>query len=157
MTGPFLSVPLEVALGEVELTVGSGKLPPEAFIKLHLSGFTKLFDLIATKKLNNRDVMVLLVMVSKMELRSNRTRIRASKIAEMLNANVNSVYLSIKRLRDERLIARACDKRTGEIVYMVTPYIFSGGSPKQRGFKIINYNDAIQVDFPDYVPGEVED
>lgn len=157
MTDSFIPASLEVALGTAEMSPGKGRPPVEAFVKLHLSGAGKLVKLLGLKKIQSRDLAVLLVMVSMMELRSNRTRVKASKISELLNASQNNVYLSIKRLREQKIIVKSCDKRTGEIVYMVSPYIFSGGSPKQRGFKIVTYNESIQADYPDYVPDPVDD
>jgi hypothetical protein len=152
MTEGFIPVPLEVALGMLDDDLSETKSTNESsekFFKSYLLDLDKLFTLLATKKIQSRDVTVLLVMARWMSAASSRVRISAKKIAEILKANPNTVYLSIKRLRDARLIVKSYDKRIDDACYMISPFIFSAGTVKQRGFQIKTFMEAIAEAYPD--------
>lgn len=147
MTGPFLNVPLEVVLGQAEDDLSlSDSL--DRFAKFYLSGMSEVLKLIANKKILPRDVAVLIAMASEMQIRSGRTRMRASKIADLLNVSQNHVQASIKRLRQAQLIVKTTDNRTHEVVYLISPYLFAGGSEKQRGLQTRVFHEAIIAEDP---------
>lgn len=152
MTEGFVRVPLEEALGILDKDFEESKPVTESgekFLRVYLLDLDKVFSLITVKAIQNRDVMVLLVMARWMSAASSRTRISAKKIAEILKMNPNTVYLSLKRLRAVRLIAKSYDKRTDEVCYMVSPFIFSAGTIKQRGFQIKTFMEALREEYPD--------
>lgn len=126
----------------------SGTLPSgrnqQKFVKLHLDELDSLFLLLSFKNIRSIDVCVLLAYVSFTDQRTGRCRVVAGKIADKLGIKQSNVYLSVKRLREAQLLVRTTDKRTGEIIHIVNPYLFSGGSLQQRGFMIKTYAEAIQ-------------
>ena len=116
----------------------------QKFAKLHLDELDSLFLLLSFKNIRSIDVCVLLAYVSFTDQRTGRCRVVAEKIADKLGIKQSNVYLSAKRLREAQLLVRTTDKRTGEIIHIVNPYLFSGGSLQQRGFMIKTYAEAIQ-------------
>lgn len=115
----------------------------QKFVKLHLDELDHLFHLLSFKNIQPRDVCVLLAYVSFTDQRTGRCRVTAEKIAGKLGIPTSNVYPAVKRLRDAQLLVRGIDKRTGEKIHLVNPYLFSGGSLQQRGFMIKIYNEAI--------------
>lgn len=119
--------------------------PADRFFKLYIDELPFLLKLIAFKNIEHRDLAVLLAYVSLTEPRSGRCRATVAKIAEELNVTPSAIYASLKRLREAQLIVRAYDKRTGERIHLVNPYLVAGGSPNQRGFLIKSYMEALQA------------
>lgn len=157
MTGPFISVPLAVAMGQAETDPAAQPDPTDKFIKFFLPGALQLTDLLAKKRIQPRDLAVLIAMASEMQIRSGRTAMRSSRISELLNVSQNHIKASIKRLRQACLIVRVIDNRTHVEMYLMSPYLFSGGSEKQRGFQIKNYQEAIMRDDPRFSGEELDD
>lgn len=119
-------------------------LPVQPFIKIHSEGLGELLDLLRLKKLQPKDMAVLITMATVMEPNSNRTYIRARKIAELLNTNINTTHASIKRLREHFLIVKTTDKELGNTFNLVSPYIFTNCRPDKRPNRIAEYNQAIK-------------
>jgi DNA-binding transcriptional ArsR family regulator len=127
---------------------GSLQSPSDRFLKLHIDELHFLLKLIAFKNIEHRDLAVFLAYVSLTEPRSGRCRASALKVAEDLNVTPSTVHRSLKRLREANLIVRHLDKRTGERVLLINPYLLSAGSPQQRGLLIKNYSEAIEANNP---------
>ena len=144
MTGPAEIDPFDALLDDLEEEDSNQRQYNDRFVKLYLDEIPKLLLLLQFKNILSRDLVVLLAMVRLCEIRSGRCRAPAKKIAEDLQMNLNTVFLSIKRLREAQLIVKAYDKRTGEVMYLINPYLFSGCSGKQQGFQIKTYLEAIQ-------------
>lgn len=125
----------------------------DRFFKLHIDELHFLLKLIAFKNIEHRDLAVFLAYVSLTEPRSGRCRATALKVAEDLNVTPSTVHRSLKRLREANLIVRYLDKRTGERVLLINPYLLSAGSPQQRGLLIKSYSEAMQENEPQRTTG----
>lgn len=121
----------------------------QKFVKMHLDELDNLFLLLSFKNIRSIDVCVLLAYASFTDPRTGRCRAVAEKIANKLSIKQSNVYLSVKRLREAQLLVRITDKRTGEIIHLVNPYLFSGGSLQQRGLMIKTYAEAIHKEYED--------
>jgi hypothetical protein len=120
-------------------------------------GFTSLYDpglldiiaKIVGNKLQHRDLTVLIIHVIHSDWRTGRCRLTTQKVAEILGYQVKTLYPSIRRLKDQNLLVPIKDSRTGEKLYIISPFLLKVGSGKARGFLLKTYYDAINKNQPD--------
>lgn len=128
----------------METEPGSPGDRDDKFVKLFFNELDIVFAQLRFKNIQPRDCVVLLAHVSLTDHRTGRCRATAERISELLDVQPSNVYISVKRLREAQLMVRSVDKRTGEKIYLINPYLFSGGTPKQRGLQLKTYMEAIQ-------------
>lgn len=100
---------------------------------------------LADKRLQPRDLAVLLVLLSNVNWRSGRINITQRSLAQQINTPESNVWLSIKRLRAELLIARAVDKASGHSYFLINPRLASVGSPQRRGHLFQQFDEAVEI------------
>jgi DNA-binding MarR family transcriptional regulator len=100
---------------------------------------------LADKRLEPRDLAVLLILLGHMNWRSGRVNITQKALAQQINVSSSNVCMSIKRLRQEQLIARAVDKSSGNRYFLINPRLASVGSPQRRGHLFQQFDEALDV------------
>lgn len=90
-------------------------------------------DALKTKRLQPRDLAVLMAVLGNMNWRSGRAKITASGLATQMGILRSNCVTSIGRLRKELLISRVADPHTGENYYLVNPKVAAVGGPQRRG------------------------
>jgi hypothetical protein len=113
-----------------------------------------LILLIYARKLQNADFVVLFTFISLTDWRTGRCRARVSRVAELLGRKPSSVSLSVKRLKERRLMVPFTDKRTGEKLHFIHPNLLICGSGKQRGFLLRSFTEAIENNRPTPLPDD---
>jgi len=119
------------------------------FMLLYEAGLSTLVEKIATSKLQHKDLTVLVIHVIHSDWRTGRCRLTLQKVAEILGHQVKTLYPSIRRLKDQNLLVPIKDSRTGEKLYIISPFLLKVGSGKARGFLLKTYYDAINKNQPD--------
>lgn len=100
-----------------------------------------LFDLLQTKKIANRDVLVLLVCLYFTNWKTGKTRVTTKKISETLDTATSNVRASLRRLKDAKLIAEDTEK-DGTSFMIPHPKLFECCSGKLRGLLLKKYYAA---------------
>lgn len=109
--------------------------------ELHVAAMGALAD----KRLQPRDLAVLMALLANMNWRSGRVDMTQRALAEQLNIRETNVGSSIKRLREEQLIARAVDKASGRRYFLINPRLASVGSPQRRGHLFQQFEEAVEI------------
>lgn len=113
------------------------------FCKVNLDELNLLVKLTQARVIHHRDLTVFWTFVSMMDWRTGRCRLTCARLSEELGINVNTIYLSVKRLRDASLILPYTEKRGGTKIYLVNPYIVNCGQGKQRGLVLKTFMEAL--------------
>ena len=71
---------------------------------------------------------------------SKLSREKAERLGEIAKHND-----AIKRLRQEKLIARAVDKTSGHTYFLINPRLASVGSTQRRGHLFQQFDEAIAI------------
>jgi hypothetical protein len=100
---------------------------------------------LADKRLQPRDLAVLLVLLGNVNWRSGRINITQRALAQQIKTSESNVWLSVKRLRAELLIARAVDKASGHSYFLINPRLASVGSPQRRGHLFQQFDEAVEI------------
>lgn len=104
------------------------------FAMINFMQIRKLLELVVQRKLELRDLTMLLAIVSHMKRSSGLCFATSLKIAETVSANPTVVYSSVKRLQVEKVIIKTCYKKTGQYCFLVNPWVIYMGTPKHVGF-----------------------
>jgi hypothetical protein len=128
-------------------TLEDGK--ESGFMLLYEAGFSTLVEKIATNELQHKDLTILMIHVIHSDWRTGRCRLTLQRVAEILGHQVKTLYPSIRRLKDQNLLVPIKDSRTGEKLYIISPFLLKVGSGKARGFLLKTYYDAINKNQPD--------
>jgi len=127
------------------------------FLILCTSGAKDLIAAIKAKKLQAKDLMVLLVYSYHADWRTGRCRLTVEGLAELLDQRKPTLYPSVRRLRECNLLVPARDPRTKEKYYIINPYFLKAGSGKARGLLIKAFNEAISANKPEEAEIFLED
>ena len=127
------------------------------FMSLYGSGLSTLVLKIASNELQNKDLTVLLIHLIHSDWRTGRCRLTTQKVAEILGHQVKTLYPSVRRLKDLNLLVPIKDSRTGEKLYIISPFLLKAGSGRARGFLLKTYYDAINRNQPDTLETILED
>lgn len=100
---------------------------------------------LADKRLEPRDLAVLLILLGNMNWRSGRINVTQRALAQQINISSSNVCMSIKRLRKEKLIARAVDQTSGHTYFLINPRLASVGSTQRRGHLFQQFDEAIAI------------
>lgn len=121
----------------------------DKFISLYADKLLSVVSHIAAKRLINRDFIILMVYIIHSDWRTGRCRLTVKKIGEILGHKVQTVQPCIKRLVKQNLIVPVEDRKTGEKLYIISPFLLKVGSGQSRGFLLKTYYDAINKNQPD--------
>ena len=119
------------------------------FMLLYEAGLSTVVEKIATDELQHKDLTVLMIHVSHSDWRTGRCRLTTQRVAEILGHQVKTLYPSLKRLKNQNLLVPIKDSRTGERLYIISPFLLKVGSGRARGFLLKTYYDAINKNQPD--------
>jgi hypothetical protein len=140
----------DLRAGEIDLedsTLDDNK--ESGFMLLYESGFSTVVSKIAANELQHKDLTVLMIHVIHSDWRTGRCRLTTQRVAEILGHQVKTLYPSLKRLKNQNLLVPIKDSRTGERLYIISPFLLKVGSGKARGFLLKTYYDAINKNQPD--------
>ncbi len=99
---------------------------------------------VADKRLLYRDLAVLMALMANVNWRSGKAHVTQRCLADQLQMQPSHVSTSIKRLREEGLLARALDQPTGQWHFIVNPRLASVGSPQRRGHLFQQFDEALE-------------
>jgi hypothetical protein len=105
----------------------------EGFVMVHQRDLESAISLVATRKLELRDMAVFMGLMAHMNWRSGRVPITAKALAERLGIKLPVCVSSLTRLKKEMLVARVVDRNSGDNYYLLNPYVASVGGPQRRG------------------------
>jgi hypothetical protein len=105
--------------------------------------------------LHPKDLTVLFTYLRFLEWRTGRVRCSLDKLAEILERKKSTLYSSIKRLKENKVIVPTIDKMTGERVLIINPRLVRASGGRSRGYAIKNYNDA--VEYNEFDRQEIDD
>lgn len=105
----------------------------EGFVMVHQRDLESAISLVATRKLELRDMAVFMALMAHMNWRSGRVPITAKALAERLGIKLPVCVSSLTRLKKEMMVARVVDRNSGDNYYLLNPYVASVGGPQRRG------------------------
>ena len=89
---------------------------------------------VKNRRLQPRDVAVVLGMLAHCNWKSGRVTVNAVRLAEELGMVDKHVISSISRLRKEMVVTKLLDERIGLPYYLLNPMMFSVGTLQQKGY-----------------------
>lgn len=117
----------------------------DGYFTIYKKGVEFILFLIAAGELQNRDFSILMVFIIHSDWRTGRCKLTVEKLSEVIGCKKATLYPSIRRLKKTLLIVPARDERSGQKLYILSPYVFRGGSGKVRGYMLKVYDKAIQA------------
>lgn len=116
----------------------------ERFVMLHQNADAEtVFAAVARKDLQPMDFAVLWALMHHMD-RLGRVRITTSGLAELLGFSVSACSRSLTRLRRQTLLAKVYDRKTGDIYYLINPFVASIGGSQRRGHLWAQFKAALE-------------
>lgn len=112
-------------------------------------GMMRVAQLVASKDLQNRDAVVLMIYLASANWRTGRCRLHIDKVGEVLGLKIATLWPSVKRLQKVNLLVPIKDPKTCERLHIVSPFLLKAGSGKARGFLLKTYYDAINKNQPE--------
>lgn len=156
MSKPLL--PLGFTLDSTSLPVKAPVFETEPFIEdaeqespylvLFIHGLSRVIWMVTAGVLTAKDFVVLMVYIQFADWRTGRCRCSMEKLEQILERKKVTIYPSIKRLKEQKLIVPIKDGRTGEKLYLVSPELLKAGSGSRRGFLLKTYYEAIRSNEP---------
>lgn len=114
-----------------------------SFAFFHFHEAAKLIQLVQEKKLANRDITILLAIMSKINVRTGRAKFMVKNLAAEFNTSASSISASISRLKKEFVVASFVEY-SGDKYYMVNPYLLSVGSKQRWGLAVRTFFSAFE-------------
>lgn len=118
------------------------------FISFYRMELNRVVWMVTAGVLQPKDVIVFLTYLRFMQWRTGRVRCSIDKLAEILERSKSTLYSSIRRLKENKLLVPTIDETTGEKVLIVNPGLVKASGGKRRGYTIKNYNEAVQYNKP---------
>jgi predicted transcriptional regulator len=116
----------------------------ERFAMLHLSrDLESVLAAVARRDLEPRDLAVLVCLISFMD-RMGKVRSTSAAVAAQLGVSPSLVGKSITRLRQQSVIAKVYDNKSGETYFLVNPYVISIGGPQRRNHLWMQFKAALE-------------
>ena len=106
----------------------------EEFTMLIHGEVRKLWPLVRERRLKPLDLCVVQYLASHMDIRTGRIEVRTKDIGEELGLSARLLTPSLKRLRDEHLLAKGL-KGTG-YYWMLNPHVWHVGGSRTQGKRI---------------------
>ena len=111
---------------------------------VHQRDLESAISLVATRKLELRDMAVFMGLMAHMNWRSGRVPITAKALAERLGIKLPVCVSSLTRLKKEMLVARVVDRNSGDNYYLLNPYVASVGGPQRRGLLWAQFKASLE-------------
>lgn len=99
----------------------------------------------AMRRLQPRDSAVMNALIAHVNWRSGRIAVTGTHLAELLRMKQQDVSASIKRLRQEKLLARVVDPVSRNTFFLINPRLLWVGSTQRRGHLFQQFDEAIHV------------
>lgn len=116
----------------------------ERFVMLHLTrDLDAVLAAVSRRDLEPRDLAVLVGLIANMD-RMGKVRSTSAAIAACLGVSPSLAGKSITRLRQQSIIAKVYDRKTGETYFLVNPYVASIGGPQRRGHLWAQFKAALE-------------
>ena len=116
----------------------------EDFLMLHRADLSQLKPLLQARQLLPRDITVLVMLMSHVNWRSGRARVTATFLAEEIGMQRTHVTSSIGRLRKEMLVARVREPASGDVYFLLNPYLVSVGGPERRNLLWAQFQASLE-------------
>ena len=116
----------------------------EGFVMVHQRDLESAISLVATRKLELRDMAVFMGLMAHMNWRSGRVPITAKALAERLGIKLPVCVSSLTRLKKEMLVARVVDRNSGDNYYLLYPDVASVGGPQRRGLLWAQFKASLE-------------
>ena len=132
--GPFWSFYMQDATANAKT---------QAFIQLSCNELVQVIKLVGKRKIQHRDLVVLMLFIAYASWKTGRSRLTTDKAAEILNVKRISVTTAVKRLKEAGLMLRTKDKSSGELYYLLSPYLVTSSHRLGQGFVIKTFMDVL--------------
>lgn len=101
-------------------------------------------DGLKTKRLQPRDLAVLMAVLGNVNWRSGRAKVTPGGLALQMGILRSNCVTSISRLRKELLISRVVDPHTGENYYLINPRVAAVGGSQRRGHLWAQFESSLE-------------
>ena len=116
----------------------------ERFVMVHQApDLEGLFEALARRDLQHRDMSVMLAMISRMD-RTGKVRVTALALSEQLGIHHNVCISAISRLRKHAVVVKVYDRQAGSHYFILNPYVASIGGPQTRGHLWAQFKAALE-------------
>lgn len=106
------------------------------------AGQDTLLSALREKRLQPRDMAVLMALILHCDWRSGRVRITQRALAAAMGQEESNCSASVGRLQKMRLVARVRDPHTGEPSFLINPELASVGGAQRRGHLLKQFREA---------------
>jgi len=106
------------------------------------AGQDTLLSALREKRLQPRDMAVLMGLILHCDWRSGRVRITQKALAAAMGQEESNCSASVGRLQKMRLVARVRDPHTGEPYFLINPDLAAVGGAQRRGHLAVQFRDA---------------
>lgn len=113
------------------------------FVRLDVNEMTDLVLLACEKKIQYRDISVLLLLVAQTDWRDGKCRLTCQRVAELMDWSPGQVAHSFRRLKSVDLIVPLIDRATGTKIHIFNPRLVLHGTGKRRGYLIKSYKEVL--------------
>jgi hypothetical protein len=121
---------------------GSGR-GQRTWAMAHFEELERCVSLVGERKLQPRDMAVLVALMSHINPVTGKVEVTAKKLAEGLAMAYTDTVGSITRLRKELVVTRLVDDRSGVPYYLLNPHVVSVGTGKERGYLWKRFSDSL--------------
>tara|TARA_Y100001968_G_scaffold242020_1_gene225622 strand:- start:162 stop:554 length:393 start_codon:yes stop_codon:yes gene_type:complete len=121
----------------------------ENFLMVYQMELQKAMSLVQERRLELRDMAVFMGLMSEMNWRSGKVRITAKALSKKLGISFPVCVSSISRLRKELLVVRVKEERSGELYFLLNPYVASVGGVQRKGYLWKQFVDVVDPDRDD--------
>ncbi len=121
---------------------GTGK-GQRTWAMAHFEELERCVSLVGERKLQPRDMAVLVALMSHINPTTGKVEVTAKKLAEGLALGYTDTVGAISRLRKELLVSRLVDERSGVPYYLLNPHVVAVGTEKERGYLWKRFSDSL--------------
>ncbi len=112
---------------------------------LNIEETQELLSAVAERRLQLRDLAVLMAVLGHVNWRSGRANVSVRSLAKLINVAESNCSSSIKRLRAEALIARGVDRQSNHSFFMLNPRLSWVGSTQRRGHLYKQWDELTKI------------
>lgn len=124
-------------------TSGDESTRDHHFVRLHLNELLELLTFVGKKQLEQRDITLLMTLISCMDWRSGRCHTTIDRAIEIIGAPRAQAVASLKRLKQLNIVISVTRVRDGQRSLIINPWLVSMGSSKRQGFNKKTYVEML--------------